>query len=507
MNGDGSQTQVLIVGAGPSGLVLALYLARLGVRFRIIDKAAEAGSTSRALVVHARTLEYYRQLDVAQRVISAAQKFVAVNLWVGGKRRARLQFGDIGASMSRYPYSLIFPQDEHERVLIEALRERGVEVQRGFELIELAARDDAMLCTIRRADGSIEQCRAAYVAGCDGAHSTVREKMSVALPGGTYSHVWYVADVDVSSSAAADEVHISMDSRDVLAVFPMKDGAARLVGQAPPKAAGEAVTWNDVDARLVNELRTQVRDVKWFSTYRVHHRVAAQFRKGRAFLVGDAAHLHSPVGGQGMNTGIGDAANLAWKLAAALRGELRADLLDSYEPERMTFARGLVATTDRVFGTLNSKSIAAALFRTVVAPAILPVLMRLPGARRLAFRILSQTAINYRRSPLSEGKAGRICAGDRLPWTRVADDVHEYDDNFAPLNGICWQVHVYGEADTALVRACESHTIPLYAFRWQSPMRSCGLVKDAVYLIRPDGHIGLAAERDGAHALEQYLKS
>ncbi len=499
-----SKTQVLIVGAGPTGLVLALCLARFGVDFRIIDKAVEPGTTSRALIVHARTLEFYRQLGIAGAVVSAAQKFMAVNLWVNGKRRARLSFGDIGPDLSYFPYSLIFPQDEHERVLIDALRATGVEVERGVEFVTISSDGAGVVASLRNADGSEHQCECEYLLGCDGARSAVREQTHIGLPGGTYSHVWYVADVDAAGPLTNQEVNISMDSQDVIAVFPMKgDGRARLVGQASENATAANAEWQNVNKRLLRELRTEVRNVRWFSTYRVHHRVAEAFRKGRVFLLGDAAHLHSPVGGQGMNTGIGDAVNLAWKIASVLRERAAPKLLDSYEPERITFARGLVASTDRVFGILNSSSPAASFFRSVVVPLFMPPLTRFGFGRRFAFRLLSQIAVNYRGSALSRGKAGSVLAGDRLPWVRTTGDGRS--DNFAPLSSMNWQVHVYGSESPQLRRLCEDRRLPLHIFAWRDEMRRAKLLKNALYLIRPDEYVAFADPKGDVDALEAYL--
>jgi 2-polyprenyl-6-methoxyphenol hydroxylase-like FAD-dependent oxidoreductase len=500
-----SKTQVLIVGAGPSGLVLALALAQQGIAFRIIDKEAGPSQTSRALVVHARTLEFYRQLGIGDVVVDASQKFRAVNLWVNGRLRGHLEFGDIGTTLSKYPYSLICPQDLHERLLLEELQARGISVERECALIDATLKDDEVRCLIRLTDGTVEQCEALFLAGCDGAHSIVREKLNIPLPGGTYSHLWYVADLDVSGPLKASEVHISMDQRDVIAVFPMKrPGTARLIGQAPPNTDGRPLEWSDVNTRLFNELRTEVQKVHWFSTYRVHHRVAGRFTQGRAFLVGDAAHLHSPVGGQGMNTGIGDAFNLAWKLASVLRDGASFTLLDSYEPERRTFARGLIASTDRVFAILNSKSDAAGVFRTFIAPTFLPPLLRIRSARETAFRILSQTAINYRGSPLSKGRTGRVHAGDRLPWV-VVDPTGS--DNFAPLDDMKWQLHVYGNARRSLRRMSAVYRLPLKVFAWRDDMRNCGLVENAAYLIRPDGHVAFTHQAGDADQIEAYLVS
>src|SRR5947207_5429691 len=178
-------------------------------------------------------------------------------------------------------------------------------------------------------------------------------------------------------------------------------------------------------------MRIDVERVHWFSTYRVHHRVADRFFEGRAFIVGDAAHVHSPVGGQGMNTGIGDAANLAWKLAAVLRGRAHAAVLDSYEPERIAFANRLVATTDQAFTGVTSRGAIARSVRLGIAPRVLPALFTIPAFRRLMFRTVSQTAVHYRDSALSEGSAGDVHGGDRLPWVPPREGAD--DDHFSAL--------------------------------------------------------------------------
>jgi 2-polyprenyl-6-methoxyphenol hydroxylase-like FAD-dependent oxidoreductase len=200
---------VLIVGAGPTGLVLALWLTRLGVRVRIIDKAAEAGTTSRALALQARTLELYSQIGLADAVVERARKVVAANLWVAGKQTARAVLGNIGAGLSPYPYALILPQEEHERLLIDRLAVAGVEVERRTEFLDCENADDRVHARLRRANGSIEDCDVAYIAGCDGAHSTVREVLQIGFPGGTYGYLFYVADVEASGPAMNGELHVA----------------------------------------------------------------------------------------------------------------------------------------------------------------------------------------------------------------------------------------------------------------------------------------------------------
>jgi 2-polyprenyl-6-methoxyphenol hydroxylase-like FAD-dependent oxidoreductase len=497
---------VLIVGAGPTGLVLALWLTRLGVSLRIVDKLSETQMTSRAVALQARTLELYNQIDLADTVVQRGRKAGAANLWVAGKKVARLFFGDMGADLSPYPYALIFPQDEHECLLIDRLARLGVEVERRTELLDFKEANGRILARLKRSDGAVETCETVYITGCDGAHSTVRETLQIGFAGGTYAHLFYVADVEAGGAATNGEVHVAFDTTDFLAIFPLKsEGRARLVGTVrdDTEHRNKSLEWNDVSKRVIEWMDLKVQRVNWFSTYRVHHRVADQFSKGCAFLLGDAAHVHSPVGGQGMNTGIGDAVNLAWKLAAVLHGQANASLLDSYEPERIAFARRLVATTDRAFtGVTSSRAIARAL-RLNIVPALMPLLFKFATVRRFIFRTISQTTVNYRGSSLSDGRAGAVCGGDRLPWVKA--DLNGVETNFVPLTSLDWQVHVYGDATHEIQDICDERKLPLHVFPWSQEMGRAGLQRNAVYLIRPDGYVGLADPAGKATTITSYL--
>jgi 2-polyprenyl-6-methoxyphenol hydroxylase-like FAD-dependent oxidoreductase len=500
-----TDTDVLIVGAGPTGLVLALWLTRLGVRTRIIDKTAEPGTTSRALAVQARTLELYQQVGLADAVVAAGRKMTTVNLWKTGKHAARVVFGDMGADPSPFPYALIYTQDEHERLLIDRLVEAGVHVERQTELVAFEQTADGVRARLKRTGGSTETCEALHLAGCDGAHSTVREGLQIGFPGGTYNHLFYVADVDAHGAVMNGELHGALDATDFLIVFPLKgDRHARLIGTLRTDDTRERadLSWNDVSQRVLEWMPIDVERVRWFSTYRVHHRVADHFRKGRIFLLGDAAHIHSPVGGQGMNTGIGDAVNLAWKIAGVVHGCADASLLDSYEPERIAFARRLVATTDQVFTGVTSDGTIARHVRLNIVPAIAPTMFSFKAWRRFMFRTISQTSVNYRGSSLSEGRAGGVHGGDRLPWVKPSSNEA---DNFTPLTSLAWQVHVYGTAPSELQTACHDRSLPLHVFPWRGEMKRTGLQRDAAYLVRPDGYVALASPQGRATAITSYL--
>jgi hypothetical protein len=273
---------------------------------------------------------------------------------------------------------------------------------------------------------------------------------------------------------------------------------------AEDEAARTRLRWEDVGASAAGRLGIHVTRVNWFSTYRVHHRVACRFRSGRSFLAGDAAHIHSPVGGQGMNTGIGDAVNLGWKLADVLRARAGATLLDSYEPERIAFARRLVATTDRAFTIATSPGPLARWLRLRIVPLVLPRLMALASVRRFAFRVVSQTAIRYRGSALAAGRLGPVQGGDRLPWVELGAGA---TDNHGALDGRDWQVHVYGLPGPGIAETCREFALALHVLEWRAAMHAAGLRRDGLYLVRPDGYVALACAAARPEPLVHFLQS
>ena len=497
-----SRSEVLIAGAGPTGLVLALWLTRQGVRLRIIDKTGGPGTTSRAVAVQARTLELYRQLDLTDEVLEQGHRVPAVNFWVQGRKQTRISFENFAADLTPYgPFT--YAQDQHEQLLIQRLEAMGVAVERETELLRFSDTGHDVAATLRRPDGQEETCEAGYLAGCDGAHSVVRQTIGTGFPGGTYQQVFYVADVIATGPAFDGELHVDLDEADFLAIFPLKgEGHARLIGTVRDERAEhpETMKFEDVSHRAIQNMQVEVQQVSWFSTYRVHHRVAEHFRKGRCFLLGDAAHIHSPAGGQGMNTGLGDAINLAWKLKAVLAGQASEALLDTYETERRAFARKLVATTDKAFTLATAEGRLADFVRTRLAPLIVPTLFKFEAARDYMFSAVSQIVIAYHDSAISVGRAGRVRGGDRLPWAPVPEA-----DNFDTFRSIGWQVHVYGTPDPELIDWCKEQNLLLHAFAWQEAYAKAGLARDAMYLLRPDTYVALAATEQKPETLGRYF--
>lgn len=492
---------VLIVGAGPTGLVLALYLRKLGISVRIIDKSTKPGSASRAIAVQARTLEFYRQIGIADEVIAGgilAKDFV---LRRKGKTVATAHLGAIGEGISPYAYLLFYPQDLHEKLLIKHLNTLGVLVEREKELIHFIETESGVEAKIKTPQGE-EIINASYICGCDGAHSQVRHVLDIKFPGGTYSQVFFVADVQATGEMAKRGVQISVSRKDFCIVLPVRsEGSVRLIGIVPPeKELFQTISFQDVEAEVKENTKLNTSKVNWFSSYHVHHRVADHFQKGRAFLLGDAGHIHSPAGGQGMNTGIGDSVNLAWKLAAVIKKEASPTLLETYQTERITFARTLVATTDKAFQAIASRSFLGSFFRAYFLPNCFAFITRFKFVLRLLFRLISQVRIRYPHSAISVGKAGKIHAGDRLPWVQYGKS-----DNFESLKSLAWQVHVYGVLDKSFEKEVSLLKLPVLEFNWNDEAKQKGLMKNAFYLIRPDGHVGLAHPQQVISVLKKYL--
>lgn len=494
------QPQVLIVGAGPTGLVLALALEKQGIPFRIIDQRSGPREASRAMVVHARTLEFYQLFGIADSFVQRGIPMHTGQIMKNGKLKGTINFGDFGEEISPFPYVLSLPQDEHEALLIEHLDSKGIHVEWNTGLVSLQEGNEAVHAVTTR-QGSEEKQAYAYVCGCDGAHSTVRKEMGLEFPGGTYEQMFFVADV--GSKEPVTNVTMNFFEEGFCLVFPIRtSGQVRLIGLIPPKILNQGIPANLEPLIPYVERNTGVHisQVNWYSTYKSHHRVCEHFRKGRVFIAGDAAHVHSPVGGQGMNTGIGDAVNLGWKLAAVLLDKADAGVLDSYETERIAFARTLVATTDRLFQSLVGGGIMTSLVQDMVIPHIVPLLLDVPPIRKMAFERLSQTQIRYRDSMLSSGASGSVHGGDRLPWIQTA-----HGDNFEPLQSVDWQLHVYGQASPGLRRLSETTGIPLHDMGWTPSMKAAGMHPDSAVLVRPDGYVALAEPHQDTGAIQAYL--
>ena len=421
------ETDVLIVGAGPTGLMLANQLARRGVRTVIVDRHSGPAQQTRAIAVQARTLEIYSKMGIIDEALALGERGTGANIWADGRWSARVPVGDIGRDLSPFPFVLALGQDDNERIMGNKLRQAGVAVEWSTELISCVQRRDYVDATLKAPDGACRKIQTTWVAGCDGSHSAVREMCGIAFQGAPYQQTFFVADTEATGSMIPGELNVYLWQDGFHLFFPMRGRDHwRVIGILPKSMRqGDDLTFEELAPELCEEVGADLsfKECSWFSIYRIAHRVAERFRDRRCFLLGDAAHIHSPAGGQGMNTGLQDAYNLAWKLALVVKGRADAALLDTYDEERRPVAEQLLRSTDRAFRLIVSESWLAGLFRTRILARIVARAMTFERVRKLAFRTLSQIGIKYPQSPLSQSlaqlPAGAPVAGDRFPWLQT----------------------------------------------------------------------------------------
>jgi 2-polyprenyl-6-methoxyphenol hydroxylase-like FAD-dependent oxidoreductase len=408
---------VLIVGAGPTGLVAAHELARAGITCRLIDKDAHRATQSRAIAIHPRTIETLELMGLADGFLAAGQRIGAVNIYGDSGRIAHVDFGGLD---TRYPFVLGVPQNETERLLEEQLSRLGVSVERNTELVGLTPQGEAMTARLRRGE-RIEEFEARWVLGCDGAHSAVRDKLAIDFSGGTYPEQFLLADIKVEGELDHGEAQVWLHADGPLAFFPLPGDRWRLVTNSPPGWESEpslGQCQNLLDERGLG--RFKLADSRWTAVFRIHRKIAGHFRRGRGFLLGDAGHIHSPVGGQGMNMGMQDAVNLAWKLGLVIGQGGNPALLDSYEAERRPIDEAVVRQTDRATRMVTLHAPALRFIRD----HLISLATRLPPVVEKLGEAISGIAVDYRASPIVADHArgaGGPRAGERAPDAVLQD--------------------------------------------------------------------------------------
>ncbi len=410
---DGGRTDVLIVGAGPAGLAAALCLARWRIPFRLIDKSVEPVKGSRAIGVQARTLELFEQHRIVDALLAVGHRGHAGNVMAGSRRIIRIDFDPLD---SRYPFLLLVEQSATERVLSEALAALGHVPERGVELLGFDTHGETVTANLRHPDGRMESLDAAWIVGTDGAHSTVRHQLGVTFDGETFEQGFVLADLHVEWDLPEDEFHIFLSSEGLSAVFPLGGGRYRLIADAPADTSpdSEPPGLDECQAIMAARVRhpASLSSLDWSSRFRINSRMVGSLRSGRVLLAGDAAHVHSPAGAQGMNTGIQEAMNLAWKLALVQRGA-PGKLLDSYHIERHPIERDVLRQTSFIthMGTVSQGWLLA------LRDRLAPLLSALGPVRNAARQGISELSVNYRRGPLCFERVldGGAQAGDRAP--------------------------------------------------------------------------------------------
>jgi 2-polyprenyl-6-methoxyphenol hydroxylase-like FAD-dependent oxidoreductase len=438
------RTDVIIVGAGPTGLALACQLVRYDVDFVLIDKSAGVTPYSKALGVHARTLEIYEQLGLAQKAVEQGTIAGKVRLLERGEVLGQVELSNIGKGLSAYPFMLVLEQSRNEQLMYDWLKQHGHEVLWQTELESFSQDDMTVTAQVKSSDAESQTIAGKYLVGCDGPHSLVRHNLALAFEGSTFARLFYVADVQIDWKFTHDALTVCLAPHGVVAFFPMPgEKRWRIVGAFPEGLEKDErdIIYEEIEAQIKKEaqLELDITRVDWFSTYKVHTRHVDKFSAGRCFVAGDAAHIHTPAGGQGMNTGIQDAYNLAWKLALVLKHSAHAQILETYNEERLPNAKRLTATTDRMFNLAAGKDWFVGLIRTTIFPPLAKYILSIEAVRKKFFILISQIGITYRSGSLSMHDAGahngdaqfEVKAGDRMPYFEI-DGKSIYERLHAP---------------------------------------------------------------------------
>ena len=482
-----AKVDVLISGAGPVGLTMANELVRHGISVRIVDKSAERTDKSKALVLWSRTLELFDHAGYVEPFLAAGMQAHGAQMSNGKDVIARISLDDIE---SVYPYALMIPQSDTERVLEEQLAKRGVKVERTVGLESFTDQGNQVQAVLRKASGESETLTADWLIGCDGAHSTVRHGLGFTFDGTTQPSDWYLADGHISGLEPQDRLHIFWHKDGILAFFPITEGRWRVIADLGP-AQGDAhcpdPTLQEVQA-LITLRGTDgivIKDAYWLAAFRINERKVSQYGRGRAFLAGDAAHIHSPAGGQGMNTGMQDAFNLAWKLSLVIGGVCKPALLDSYSVERSAVGDMVLRNASRLTdAAIVRNPIIQGLRNTVVKFAL--------GFPQLGHRVanlLAELDIGYPRSPLTVAGAHHPSArkaGERWPERLPADPGRARFTAIGPADAVSALAAKFPKLVQAAAGRADARDLSL---------------------VRPDGYVGFAGAASDQAGAEAYLQN
>ena len=555
MHGRFTETEALIVGAGPTGLMAALELASRGIDARVIDKADSLPPKSGALILQSRTLELLQRQGLADEFVAAGRKVSRAEFVLAHGERREVELGDVGAEDSRFPFLLFLRQMDAVRILEKKLSALGKWVERPVELLTCLDAGDRAVATLQHEGGRREVVRARYLVGCDGVNSAVRKSAGIAFEGAPYHQDFVQADVEINwqEPLSCDVVRVALPRRGLLLVIPSHEPAScRIIASGPKMVSGggeEDLTLRQLQQVFdeLSPLAGKMTNVRWFERFRLHHQVAERYRRGRIFLAGDAAQAHGPTGGKGESAGLQDAANLGWKLALVLAGRASDTLLDSYEQERRPLAEKWLRRADRLVAISASPSPVFTGARNFAASFLLPRLARRRTSRSALFRLVSQLGVRYsdssvvaedmtnadgdfRRAP---GKGAR--APDGPLWLLPAGEpttVHARLTGGAhhlllfartseaglsliesvkrrlpiPYRSLLRTHLVIGEAIGELARW--PPLISVYQDQTGITLRRYGISSAGVYLVRPDGYVAFRAPGLGAvEGFVSYLEA
>lgn len=518
--------EVLIVGAGPSGLMMACQLAIRGIHFRIIDIKEHPSTYSGALIVHARSVEIFNQMGISEKVVHESIIANDLSIVFNGKKKVQISLKDIGQGLTKFPNLYLIEQSKTEQLLIDFMSAQGCSIERKTELKSFTQDESGVTSILKLPDGKEETIKTNYLIAADGGHSIVREQLKIHFVGKVHPVSLFIIDCKAALDLPPDEMCFSFSDASTSGFFPMKEDRKRIDGVIPKELEGKKhITFEDIEKHFAERLRMKIRLYKpeWFSVAPSQQGYALSYQQNRCFLVGDAAHTFTPVGAQGMNTGLQDAYNLIWKLAFVIQGKAKSTLLNTYSAERQNIAKKLVRSTGSIYNLVSSQNIFTKSFRLQVLPHlmkwILPFIAKQKFFREFCFNAISQLGINYRESPLSlnasfgnfPGNAPQ--PGDRLPFLVFNENDKEINIQ-EKINGTGFTLLIFTKNSSSLeiessTEKCKNvlsyKTIP-FTTKTKFLFEHFGIKNSGCYLIRPDMYIAYRSDTLNTRHLNNYLK-
>lgn len=485
----------------------ANQLARFGIHFIIIDSKEGPTDQSRAIVITARSMEIYQQLGISDTAIEEGRFILDFAIFVKGKEKATAHVGEFGKGLSDFSYLLAFEQSKNEKLLLKNLSSLNKQVNWRTELqdiIQQPGMAEVHLKKISDPGQPVEKATTKYIIGCDGAGSKVRHLLNFSFKGGTYEQQFYVADTRLKWEAGFNKLVLCPSRKNFCGFFPMAgSNTHRIIGTVPKELNDRHdIGFTDLEKAIKETVGfpMEIKSVNWFSVYKLHHRSVQVFNKGNYFLAGDAAHIHSPAGGQGMNTGLQDAYNLCWKLALVLKGVADERLLGTYNEERLPFAKWLLKFTDRFFGIMTSNHWFISWVRNNIIPPLLKFAFSRNFIRKTMFRTLSQIQWSYDDCSLSKNRSSQkltFAAGDRLPYITINNE-----SIYKQLTKPVFHLLIIGDTNTFSF----PHSFVKQVLLGMEEWKPLGLTKPLYILVRPDNYIGLISDDMNNEILNNYLK-
>ncbi len=503
------ETDVIIIGAGPTGLMAANQLARFNVNYIILDKKSGPTIESRAIAVTTRSMEIYQQMGLIDTLLQEGTKINSFAVYSEGKQKANINIDEVGTGLTEFNFLLAFEQSKNEELLYKNLKNSGGEVLWNCELLKVSQENSGVTVTVGPNDAQ-KTIRAKYLIAADGARSLVRHALAFKFEGGTYQNKFFVADTELQWDLPYDRITIFPSRHNFCAFFPLKGTRTiRILGTLPKTSAeDENIDFNKLEVVVKNTIKVPVNftKIKWFSVYHLHHRMVDNFRNSNIFLAGDSAHIHSPAGGQGMNTGLQDAYNIAWKLAFVLQGKANEKILQTYNEERLPFAKWLLNFTDRMFNMMTNDSWFVFIIRKYLVMNVFPFVVSLQSTKLRVFKMFSQTWYSYSGKKMSINFSDQklnFTAGDRFPFLINSLNGKSF---YELLTGPCFHLVIIGKTEFKETENYFPFGVNIVRSGLTDAWIKTGVTKPLFILVRPDNYIAFISDKLNKEIVNTYFQ-